>query len=70
MMTKDNILALEKDIENAISLVLSRSHKQEKGIRVYNVQIQREVLNPPGTSYTIRVQAQVTDPITQTNTPE
>jgi len=62
MMTKETLYQLDQALKVAVSNVLQDFHKQNKGVRVYNVQIQREILNPPGTSYTIRVQAQVTSP--------
>jgi len=70
MMTKETLNQLDQDVKNAIYVVLSKFHNQQKGIRVQNVQIQRETLNPPGTSYSIRIQAQVTTPTNVVEVPE
>lgn len=70
-MTKDTLLQLEQDMKNAIFLVLARYHKQDKGIRIANLQVQKEQLNPPGVSYSIKMNAQVTFPtdVPQIETP-
>ncbi len=70
MMTKETLNQLDQDVKNAVYVVLSKFHNQTKGIRVQNVQIQRETLNPPGTSYNIRIQAQVTFPTDAVEVPE
>lgn len=49
-----------KILSAAINRALMEIHDQDVGVRVITIETTTEPLNPPGTSYNIRVQAQVT----------